>query len=1193
MLADSNHLKGILSQGEKVSIREDIFQLFEATGQGVVYQSADGTIITANQATESILDLSLNELQGRKLTDSLWNLIREDGSTFADEQHPAMIALLSGKTIANVVMGIYQLNGGKTRWVQVTSIPQFLPEQVKPYQICTIFSDITEHRRAEAALHRKTRSLSMLSNCNKALVKISNEIELFQEICRICVEDGDYQMAWVGYVEHNPEKTIRPVAQYGFEEGYLESANITWDDSEPGRVPTGMAVLTQPPSIAQNFQQDPRLTPWREAAIQGGYPSCIGLPLSVGGNVIGVFTLYGREPDSFEPDEVHLLTELTKDLSNGIDALRLRAKQKHLEEALIKSEGRYKLAQQSAHIGSWEWDLQAEQLFWSDEMYILFDKKPAEFIPTHAEIMDCIVPEDKLRIVKALEDTLNTGIPLELEFRILDSAGQIKWLNTKGGVINSATGHPELAAGTVQDITRRREAEEVLKRASQKYKLISENVEDVIWVLDGATKKFIYVSPSVQKLRGYSPEEVMQQSMVDVLSPQSYEKTLTIMDKAVTDFLQGKFLTSSPVELDQIRKNGSIVSTEVTSTLVYDAEGKVQVIGISRDITKRKQMERSLQRRLMELETVYQLSMRLRGGDTVEELLQILMDETLKTINTQDGGIFLLKPSSNKLELSVARGWLDQMVGLTVNSDEGISGQVFTTNQSHITLDIQGDLLLTRKVKDLVPVQQCGGFFPIQSSEGIIGVLDVFVPQPRVISENDQRLLTIISQIAGNAILRLRLHEQLKLSNIDLQKEINRRSAVWKLLGTEKELLSATLMSIAEGVIITNKEGLILLFNRAAESLTGFKEHDVTGYPLYSVFQLIDPNTQQVISDSIHALYEMSRMQENDPSYKAPLLITKSGERILVSGSISLLKSHSGEIMGHVLAFQNITEKHKAEVQTALSQKMEAIGQLAAGIAHEINTPIQYIGDNLKFLQKTVSRLTQVLEAYQEVTLERDRSLLQEGIDHIEAIKKQNKIQHYLDESPKAVQDALEGVERVRKIVLAMREFSHPSEKGKRFSDINHGIETTVVISHNEWKYYAELDTDLDPEMPLVNCQIDEINQVILNMIVNAAQSIQEKIAAKSDQKGKISISTQTGEDKIVIKIQDTGQGIPEEIQQRIFDPFFTTKGVGKGTGQGLSLAHNIIAKKHHGNIKVDSIVGEGTTFIIELPIDSSEQEAG
>lgn len=201
------------------------------------------------------------------------------------------------------------------------------------------------------------------------------------------------------------------------------------------------------------------------------------------------------------------------------------------------------------------------------------------------------------------------------------------------------------------------------------------------------------------------------------------------------------------------------------------------------------------------------------------------------------------------------------------------------------------------------------------------------------------------------------------------------------------------------------------------------------------------------------------------------------------------------------------------------------------------------------------------------------------------------KVNLYIKEIPNAIEESLAGVERVRKIVLAMREFSHPSQKEKKLADINHGIETTVTISRNEWKYIAELDLELDPDLPLVNCQIDEINQVILNMIVNSSQAIQEVVDQSPGQKGRISIRTINKNDWICIIITDTGNGIPDTIKDRVFDPFFTTKGVGKGTGQGLYLAHNIIVNKHNGCISVESEAGKGTTFIIELPVNRQEQK--
>ncbi len=195
-----------------------------------------------------------------------------------------------------------------------------------------------------------------------------------------------------------------------------------------------------------------------------------------------------------------------------------------------------------------------------------------------------------------------------------------------------------------------------------------------------------------------------------------------------------------------------------------------------------------------------------------------------------------------------------------------------------------------------------------------------------------------------------------------------------------------------------------------------------------------------------------------------------------------------------------------------------------------------------------------------------------------------------LGEIPTAISQTQSGIERVSKIVKAMKDFSHPGQKEKVMADLNRGIEVTSTISKNEWKYYADLELNLDESIPLVFCNIDEINQVVLNMIVNAAHAIQEKINKTGNtEKGIIKISTSLENDSVLLEISDTGMGIPTDIRGKIFDPFFTTKEVGKGTGQGLAIAHNIIITNHKGSINVDSVNDKGTTFRIKIPVSANK----
>jgi signal transduction histidine kinase len=289
---------------------------------------------------------------------------------------------------------------------------------------------------------------------------------------------------------------------------------------------------------------------------------------------------------------------------------------------------------------------------------------------------------------------------------------------------------------------------------------------------------------------------------------------------------------------------------------------------------------------------------------------------------------------------------------------------------------------------------------------------------------------------------------------------------------------------------------------------------------------------------------------------------------------------------------QEIKEREKTEKQQQLleirlaqAQKLESIGQLAAGIAHEINTPIQYVGDNTRFLGEAFDDFIKALRHYQ-LLLEaiKTETVDNEMIQKVESVVENADMDYLEEEIPSAIDQTLEGVAHVARIVRSMKEFSHPGTIEKTAVDINHAIENTITVSRNEWKYVAEMETDLDRSLPLVPCLPGEMNQVFLNIIINGAQAIGDVVGNGSENKGVIRISTNNDGDYVEIRIRDTGPGIPEEIQTRIFDPFFTTKEVGKGTGQGLAVSHSVIVKKHQGEISFATDPGKGTTFTIRLP---------
>ena len=373
------------------------------------------------------------------------------------------------------------------------------------------------------------------------------------------------------------------------------------------------------------------------------------------------------------------------------------------------------------------------------------------------------------------------------------------------------------------------------------------------------------------------------------------------------------------------------------------------------------------------------------------------------------------------------------------------------------------------------------------------------------------------------------------------------------------------------------QDGRFVFSNNNAATFTGYNREEIIGKPSDSFVQQEDRGKIR------EKAKKMLRGEDLSPyEFK---IVSKTGQLRWILETVSPI-SYNGHpaILGNCI---DITERRKREILNLHSQKLESVGQLAAGIAHEINTPIQFIGDNITFMKgafQGIIALAALLDAVKSDDLLNPEfakdicARIQEKEDEID-------LDFLKKEVPQAIDQSLDGLKRVALIVQAMREFSHPGGENKTDMDINKAIESTITLTRNEWKYSAELTTALAPDLPIVQGYPADFNQVILNVIINAAHALQEKDGKGGPQKERIEISTRQDGKEVEICIRDTGAGIPQEIQSRIFDPFFTTKEVGKGTGQGLSIARNIIVKKHGGKIFFETKPGEGTAFYIRLPL--------
>jgi PAS domain S-box-containing protein len=408
------------------------------------------------------------------------------------------------------------------------------------------------------------------------------------------------------------------------------------------------------------------------------------------------------------------------------------------------------------------------------------------------------------------------------------------------------------------------------------------------------------------------------------------------------------------------------------------------------------------------------------------------------------------------------------------------------------------------------------------------------------------------------------------------------RDELWARLSVAKRILEANadserlLASMSSVLIGLDGQGRINRWNSLAERVFAVSTRQAMGKPLAAC------GIQWSDEARVNALIQ----GEPGETHRCELRFSDAaGRERLLGITVTTMKQGMDGAAGRVVLGADITERRVLETQLRQSQKLEGIGQLAAGIAHEINTPMQYIGDNVRYLGDSIAALDALFGELLALRSATDNDDKAARATALACMADTADLEFLRKDLPAAVSQSLEGVEQVSRIVRAMKEFSHPGTGQKEICDLNHAIETTLVVARNEIKYVADVHLELESGLPGVPCLAGEINQVLLNLFVNAAHAIGDAAREQGGRRGTLTVSTQRLADVVEIRVADTGKGIPEAIRGRIFEPFFTTKDVGKGTGQGLAMAHATVVGRHGGQLWFDSQVGEGTTFFLRLPL--------
>lgn len=370
----------------------------------------------------------------------------------------------------------------------------------------------------------------------------------------------------------------------------------------------------------------------------------------------------------------------------------------------------------------------------------------------------------------------------------------------------------------------------------------------------------------------------------------------------------------------------------------------------------------------------------------------------------------------------------------------------------------------------------------------------------------------------------------------------------------------------------------ICFINQKAFQLTGYTSDEIlSGQGWFALIHSDDRPKVQAAFD---------KCNRNGRGFEIEYRIVKKDGKIAdVIDRVDPAFNDKAEVAGFYGICMDITGKKQARRDLERTQMLQNLGKLTAGIAHEINTPIQFIGDNLRFLSDSFNDVITLLDEYQALKLAAVGVVAKDKLENVKNAEDKADLGFIAGEIPQAIKQSIDGIKTVSSMIAAMRDFSHIDERRIAFADLTKALNSTIAILRNEIKYVADVKTQIADSLPMVMCCVDDIQQVFLNLIINASHSMKDVINS-GGKRGLITVSSSVQGENVVFSISDTGTGIPEDIRQKIFEPFFTTKGHCQGTGQGLAIVHSIITEKHRGRLELETEEGVGTTFTIYLPID-------
>ncbi|MCK6683792.1 MAG: PAS domain S-box protein [Thermoanaerobaculia bacterium] len=1085
----------------------------------IVVHDARGLVLHSNPLAQKLLGFSGEQMSGKALVDPGWRFFREDGTPMPVEEYPVSRVLASGQPTRDLVVGVHVPAEREASWLLINAVPETGPKG-EILGVIVSFVDITARKRAEDALFRLNRELSAISTCNQTLMRAEDEETLLAEVTRIICEEAGYRLAWVGFLEDDERKSIRPVAWAGHDDGYVEGARLTWADDELGCGPGGTAARTGRTACVQDFATDPRTLPWREAGLKRGYRASIGLPLKDGdGRTFGVVNIYSGEPNSFSDREIALLEELSGDLAFGITTLRLRAERRKAVEALKASESRFRQTLDEM--------LEGCMIIAPDWTFLYLNEaaarhgRKARTDLIGRKLTDAYPGIETSPVFARYRRCMEERIPQRFRESFTFENGETAWYSL------SAEPAPEGIFVLSLDITEEKRAGEERLAHLQFF----EHLDRVNMAIQGTN----------------DIERMMSDVLDLVLSILRCDRAFLIfpcdpvapwwwtpMERTRPEY-PGAFEEKArfPMTPEAVR-----VFTAVLNSSEPVAFGPGSPNSMPEEVSARYGMKSQLCMAVYPKgDSPYMFGLHQCSHPRVfSDEEKRLFREIGRRLT--DGLTSLL--SYRNLRESEVRLAQAQRIA-RIGSWEWVFDhkELFFSAETHRIFDLEGgerkpslETLLSRvHPDDRARVAAAISAIPRTGPEGL--QIDYRIIRP----DGTTRILHQVAETVLDADGRL-------LKKRGTVQDITERRRAEEALRISEERYRDIFDNVLDGLYLLEITPAgsfrTVAVNPVLESQTGIPREAFLGR---SATEIYPPEAAQVLEQKYRQCASEERTLEEELE-----LVLPAGRRTLHTILIPA-RDEFFRISRIIAISRDVTEIKRMEEDFRQAQKLEAVGRLAGGVAHDFKN------------------LLTVINGYSELVLG------QMGLT---------------DPNREAISEIQKAGERAADLTGQLLAFSRKQILRPRDVDVNGilaSLEKFLVRLVGE---KVELVLRRGDSEVLARVDPAALEQAITNLAANARDAMPDG--------GRLVIETSTAEPPVaerrpspaaaghvLISVTDTGQGMDDATRDRVFEPFFTTKTAGKGTGLGLAMVYGFV-QQSGGHIEVESGVGRGTTFKIYLP---------